>query len=101
MNNHNAPLAFPLRNLFLVTYATDVSWAAAMAGNVRESILAEAAAVEEGNGGDGERDVANGMATLSVTVRTTFLFAVGGFKRGWDSAFETMSNPFFRTCLSS
>lgn len=60
-----------LRNLFLVTNATDIAWAASVADGVRESVLAEAAAVEEEsgrNGGGGEQDVANGMATLSVTV---------------------------------
>lgn len=56
-----------------MTYATDVSWATAMADSVRESVLAEAAAVEEEpgrNDGDEERDVASGIATLSVTVRS-------------------------------
>ena len=55
-----------------MTHATDVSWAAAMADSVRESVLAEAAEVEESahDGGDGETEVASGIATLSVTVRT-------------------------------
>lgn len=55
-----------------MTHATDVVWASAMADGVRESVLAEAATVEEETGrdaGDGERDVANRIATLSVTVR--------------------------------
>lgn len=74
VSNHcPSGVCFPLRNLFLVAHATDVSWAAAMADSVRESVLAEAAAVEEESGhsgGDGERDVASGIATLSVTVRS-------------------------------
>lgn len=62
-----------------MTHATDVAWAKAMADGVRESVLAEAAALEEEPGrisGDGEADVASGIATLSVTVRTTVLSAV-------------------------
>ena len=53
------------RNLFLCTNVTDAAWATGMANGVRESILSEAAVVEEG----GEEDVASAMATLSVKVR--------------------------------
>lgn len=40
-----------------------------MAAGVRESILAEAATVEEEKAGGGEEDVASAIATLSVMVR--------------------------------
>lgn len=60
--------ACPHSNLFLVTNATDIAWATRMADGVRESILAEAARVEEG-GADKDEGVTNGMATLSVMVR--------------------------------
>lgn len=54
-----------------MTNATDVMWAAEMANGIRESILAEAMAVEEDSGHDvrnGQHDVANGIAALSVAV---------------------------------
>lgn len=44
-----------------------------MADGVRESIVTEAARVEEENGADGEEDVAGAIATLSVTVRVVHL----------------------------
>lgn len=63
-------IPLPGRNLFLCTHATDVAWAAEMADGVRESLLAEAATVEEGKAtGDGDEDVASAIATLSVKVR--------------------------------
>lgn len=50
----------------MITNVTDAKWAVDVADGVRESIAAEAAAVEEGSGQsiDGEREVANGIATL-------------------------------------
>lgn len=45
-----------------------------MAGGVRESVLAEAATVEEETAGDAEEeDVACAIATLSVMVRVVVL----------------------------
>lgn len=58
-----------VRNLFMCTYVTDAEWATVVANGVRESIVSEAAKVEEENGADGEQDVAGAIATLSVTVR--------------------------------
>ncbi|CAM9110826.1 unnamed protein product [Ectocarpus sp. 4 AP-2014] len=54
------------RNLFLCAHVTDSAWAAGMADEVRESILAEAATVEQVNYGDGEQGVASAISALSV-----------------------------------
>lgn len=71
-----------------------MAWAAAMADGVRESVLAEAAALEEEpghSGGKGEVDVASGIATLSVTVRTIVLQFMRSSNHGRDSALATNS----------
>lgn len=67
----HATLRPPNRNLFLVTNATDVAWAVNVADDVRQSIMSEAAAVEEEYGqpnGTREQEVEKRIATLSVKV---------------------------------